>query len=75
MAKPKPADEPKVVEAVGAMAGTVNPRHGSLAKRVEQAMTEAIRDAYAQGITDPVVIRERMMAAREAVKQETKEGK
>lgn len=36
---------------------------------IEAAMSQAILDAQAEGITDPAVIRERMMAAREAVKQ------
>lgn len=58
------------MEAVGAGSMAISPRHGSLAKRVEQAMVEAIRDAYASGITDAAEIRRRMMAARAAVQQQ-----
>jgi hypothetical protein len=32
-------------------------------------MTEAIKQAYKEGITDPKEIKTRMMAAREAVKK------
>ncbi len=36
-------------------------------KDVEAAMSAAITAAHAEGITDPVKVRERMMAAREKV--------
>lgn len=58
-----------IVEAVGAGVASVSGR-SSLVKRIEQAMTDAIRDAYRDGISDPAEIRRRMMAARAAAKQQ-----
>ncbi len=58
-----------IVEAV-ASGSMRNSRHGNLGKRIEKAMSDAVRDAMDQGIHDPVVIRERMMQARQAVKDE-----
>lgn len=37
-------------------------------KRVEDAMVAAILQAQAEGITDPNVIRERILAARDAAR-------
>jgi hypothetical protein len=35
------------------------------AKRIEQAMADAVAQAQAEGVTDPDVIRERILAARD----------
>jgi len=59
-----------IVEAVGASSGTLSPDK-SRAKRIEAAMVEAIKKCQALGITDPKVIKEEMMAAREQVSRET----
>jgi len=55
-----------IVEAVGASSGTLSPDK-TLSKRIEAAMVEAIKKCQADGITDPKVIKEEMMAARERV--------
>lgn len=55
-----------IVSAVGVAVG-----HGdteadiSRAKTIETAMSDAIAQAQAEGITDPEVIRERILAARD----------
>ena len=60
--------------AVGAASiGMSNPSEDGEARRsrskaIEEAMSLAIKKCYAAGITDPVKIREAMMAAREKVK-------
>ena len=38
----------------------------ALSKRLEEAMSKAIQAAHDEGITDPAVIKERMMAAYRA---------
>jgi len=35
------------------------------AKRIEQAMADAVAQAQAEGVTDPDVVRERILAARD----------
>jgi len=55
-----------IVEAVGVSAGTLSPDK-TLSKRIEAAMVESIKKSQADGITDPKVIKEEMMAARERV--------
>ncbi len=67
MAKQK-GEAPKIVSAVGS--GVAAPRHGSLAKRIEEAMAAAVRDALAEGVpmSDVDTIRARQLAARDAVK-------
>lgn len=60
-----------IVEAVGSAAGVIS-RHGSLAKRIEKAQTEAVLDALAQGVSlddSPEILR-RKKAARQAVLDE-----
>jgi len=57
------ADKPRIVEAVGQAVGS------KLGKDIEKAMAEAVRKAYAEGITDPDKIRELQLAARERVKK------
>ena len=46
------------------------PSHAPLARLVEQAMVDAIKEAHKAGINDPVEIKRRMMQARERVKKE-----
>lgn len=60
-----------IVEAVGSIAIS---RHASLAKRIEQAQTEAVRDALANGVSleDSETILALKQAARQAVKDEFK---
>jgi len=57
-----------IVSAVGAASGTLNPIRTDLSKRIEAAMTEAVKEAQAEGITDPDLIRSRMLEARSKVK-------
>lgn len=64
----------RIVEAVGVSANAKLPRDRTLSQRIEAAMSQAVRDCYAEGITDPAVIRERMLAAREAAKERPREG-
>ena len=58
--------EPRIVEAVGVAVG-YNELPGSLdrAKRIEAAMTEAVAQAQAEGLSDPDAVRERILAARD----------
>lgn len=58
----KPA--PVFADAVGSAAGSKK----EAGQDVQKAMEQAIRDAYAQGITDPKEIKKRMAAARQAAK-------
>jgi len=61
----------KVVEAVGAIARSPFP---GLGKRIEQAMSDAVKESYAAGVTEPAKVKARMMEAREKVKQEFHEA-
>lgn len=54
----------KVVEAVGVALGGERLN----AKAIEQAMVDATNKCAEEGITDPNVIRERKLAARQALK-------
>lgn len=66
------------VKAVGAASLSVgtsdSPEVNAARKRrsqvIEAAMSAAVRRCYAAGVTDPVKIREAMMAARSEVKDE-----
>lgn len=60
-------DKSKIVEAVGVSANSVSPAGRSRAKEIEAAMSDAVRQCYADGITDPAKMKERMMAARQAL--------
>jgi hypothetical protein len=59
----------KVIEAVGTSASVGLPRQPGLGKRVEDAMTKAVLDALAEGISmdDVETIKARKMAARAVV--------
>lgn len=54
-----------IVEAAGTAVGS---KDQLKAKDIEQAMSAAIVQAMEDGITDPVLIRERMEEARQKVK-------
>lgn len=64
---PKNKVEPKISAAVGVSSVSGTP---GLAKLIEGAMSAAASEAQREGITDPVKIKERMMAARQRVKDE-----
>lgn len=55
-----------IVTATG-VAMSTNPGEDTLADAIGAAMEQAIRDCLDAGIIDPDVMRERMLAAREAV--------
>lgn len=57
-------DEAKTMEAVGDGRGTKR-RFGNV---VEQAFAQAIRDCYAEGISDPAEHKKRMMEYRALVR-------
>lgn len=61
------ADESRIVAATGAAVHATFSGDWDSAERQEKAMSEAIQKAHDEGITDPVEIKARMMAAREAV--------
>jgi hypothetical protein len=54
----------KKVEAVGAAGGTGDK---GMASAIEEAMSKAITEAQAAGVTDPDKLRALMLAARKAV--------
>lgn len=56
-------DMPKIVEATGTAGSSGSPTVS--AKEVEQAMADAVRQAYADGITDPDEIRRLQLEARD----------
>lgn len=58
----------KIVEAVGAISINQSPGGRALAAAVQAAMSDAVLACNAEGITDPEIIREAMLAARERVK-------
>ncbi len=58
--------EPRIVEATFVAADVHDGqgrRHKMLALRLEKAMAAAVQACHDDGITDPIVIKERMMAA------------
>lgn len=60
--------ESKVVEAVGISVSTANPTKGLRSKVLEAVMADAARQAQAEGVKDPAVIRDRMLRARSQAK-------
>jgi uncharacterized protein YdgA (DUF945 family) len=68
VAKPKTVTGVAAFSAAATMGGQT-----PLAKKIEAAMVEAIKQAQAEGITDQDEIRARMLAAREAVKNPPQE--
>jgi hypothetical protein len=71
--------EPKIVSAVGTSANTLTqtPQAKERAKRIEEAMRQAILDASAEGLNidkDAAQVRERMLAARQRILDEERAG-
>ncbi len=60
----------KIAASVGISVNALDKARGPLAKRVELAMSEAVTQASFDGITDPVEVKVRMMAARAEVMAE-----
>ncbi len=67
MEKTKAPVKPKVVEAVGVSANSLSHAGRSRAKEIEAAMSAAVNQCFADGVTDPAKMKERMMSARQAV--------
>lgn len=66
----RPAAErahPIVVSAVGVAVKAMSPDREALARAMETAMSNAVADAYANGDTDPVIVRARMDEAKRHV--------
>lgn len=55
----------RVVEAAGAAAASKDPNR---AKAIEEAMSKAVLQSLADGVTDPAEQRKRMLAARDAAR-------
>lgn len=68
MAKPRKA---KIVAAVGTASGSLDPMRKNASKLIEQAMAQAVQECVEEGVSlsDDVVIKARMMAARERVRR------
>ena len=60
----------KIAASVGISVNALDKARGPLAKRVELAMSEAVTQASFDGVTDPVEVKARMMAARAEVMAE-----
>ena len=56
-----------IVEAVGVSSATLDPNTVALSKEIEAAMSKAVLDSIAKGITDPVLMKAEIMKAREDV--------
>ena len=63
--KPK-ADRlyPRVVRAVGISVNALSPQNEPLARAIEKAMSDAVLECIADGVTDSDVVKARMDAAR-----------
>ena len=56
---------PIEVKAVGVMVGTVSESGQARAKAIEKVMSDAVAECYADGVTDPEIVKARMLEARE----------
>jgi hypothetical protein len=66
--KPKAARlYPHEVKAVGVAVKAMSAASAPLARAVEKAMSDAVLECYADGVTDPNIIKARMDAARARV--------
>ncbi len=54
---------PKIVTAVGIAVKSMSAAGAPLAKMVQQVMSDAVAEAYADGITEPCIVKERMASA------------
>lgn len=71
------SEEPEItiVEAVATASGRGGKEKSGLAQAIERAMSQAVTDAYEEGLAnDPEKIKERMEAARARVRAEFKAG-
>lgn len=57
---------PRVVSAVGISVKTASPILKPIAAEVEKAMADAVEDMYADGRTDPALVKARMAEVRQA---------
>ena len=55
---------PHEVKAVGVAVKAMSAANESIARAIEKAMSDAVMECYAGGVTDPVVVKARMAAAR-----------
>lgn len=53
-----------IVEAVGISVGSMDPSKNELAAKIAEAQRQAVIKAQAEGIADPIIIRERIAAAK-----------
>lgn len=60
---------PRIVDAVGISVRASSPELLPLAMEVEQAMSDAVAEAYADGRKDPAFVKERMFGARTIVRR------
>lgn len=58
------------IAAAAGHAGLSHTRNRVMAREIDLAVKEAILNAMSEGIQDPVIIRSRLLAARERVKNE-----
>lgn len=67
-----PVPEPRVVSAVGVCCLSLNPSEQGLAKRIEQAMSQAVTDCLQRGVSieDSVTIKAAILEARHRVLRE-----
>jgi hypothetical protein len=65
----KPSAErlyPRVVDAVGISCSSRNPHLAPAVALIRGAMETVVQECYADGDTDPLIVKPRMMAARQA---------
>ena len=60
----KPSAERLYPETVGAVGISANSKHLAVKQGVQEAMQNAVEDCYANGDTDPLIVKPRMMEAR-----------
>jgi hypothetical protein len=60
----KPSAERLYPEVVGAVGISANSKHLAIKTGVQNVMEYAVNDCYANGDTDPVIVKPRMMEAR-----------
>ena len=66
--KPKAARlYPHQVTAVGVSVKALSEANAPLARAIEKAMSDAVQECYADGVTDPDIVKSRMDAARQRV--------
>lgn len=59
-----------IVSAVGVAVANHNGASDEMVKKIEMAMSQAVSDAHANGISDPDEIRTLMLIARDKVRNE-----